>query len=119
MGGVHQVISDRIYPAQYPQGATLPVIVYANAGKERHKNLNGFNGLEVTRIQLECIGATYTSAKQLGDLVLADLDDFTGTVGTLNVRRIAYISDTDVPYLSANENDTFSCRQDYYITIKR
>ena len=76
--GVTALCGNRINFGANAQGAAYPRIVMWTIGDAEGHNLQGPDGHSVGRIQADCYGATYASAKQLSRAVRAVLDGYSG-----------------------------------------
>jgi hypothetical protein len=77
-GGVTGLVSTRIYPGRRPQASALPAIDVASVSGAPIYTDQGEAGLATARIEVNCWGATYTSAKQVAHAVTAALSAFFG-----------------------------------------
>ena len=76
--GVTALCGNRINFGANAQGAAYPRIVMWTIGDAEGHNLQGPDGHSVGRVQVDCYGATYASAKQLSRAVRAVLDGYSG-----------------------------------------
>ena len=76
--GVTALCGDRINFGANPQGSVNPRIVMWTIGDAEGHNTKGPDGHSVGRIQVDCYGSTYGSAKQLSRAVRAVLDGYSG-----------------------------------------
>ncbi len=74
------LVVARVYYNTRPQGDALPAIVMHVIDKVPVDSSEGVSGLEVSRVQVDCIGVTYSDAKELAKTVrraLATPPEFT------------------------------------------
>lgn len=64
---------DRITPLARKQGAALPAIVMQRIGGGPEYADDGEAGIQGARMQIDCWGETYASAKDLSGLVISEL----------------------------------------------
>jgi len=76
---VEALVGDRIYPVEAPKGATLPYIVYSMITEPQDLDLSGAAGLAWPRMQLDCYGRPYKTAKDVAQRAVLALHGFTGT----------------------------------------
>lgn len=75
---VTDVVATRIDFGASAQGAEYPRIVLWTIGDSEGHNLDGPDGHSVGRVQVDCYGATYGSAKQVSRAVRSVLDGYNG-----------------------------------------
>jgi hypothetical protein len=87
--GVSTLVSARIYPGIRPQGSPLPSIVFNVISGVPSYSDDGEDGIEDDRIQVDCWGETYASAKLVARAVISALSAFRGVVDGVNFRYIS------------------------------
>lgn len=65
------LVGDRITPGRRDQGAALPALVVHKIDAPRDYHLQGASGLITARMQVDCWGADYASAKRAARAVAA------------------------------------------------
>jgi hypothetical protein len=70
---VAAVIDDRVWPNARPQGTAFPAITVTRVSGGPEYADDGEVGLLPARIQVSCWGISYSSAKELSQLVTASL----------------------------------------------
>lgn len=103
-GPLTSLVSSRIDWGARPQGSPLPgVVMFVISGNEG-EHLKGRDGLFNGRVQIDCYGETYASAKQTGRAVIDLLhgyrdNDFPGVfhVGTRD-DRLSGVNEADRPF---------------------
>jgi len=90
----------RIYPDRLREGATMPAIVYVEAGGgESFEFLGGISGLAETVMHVYTYGSTRTQANDLAEVVrLAPLQGFGGTMGATAVTSVSASSHRDTGF---------------------
>ena len=76
--GVTSLCGNRINFGANPQGSPNPRIVMWTIGDAEGHNTQGPDGHSIGRIQVDCYGSSYDSAKQLSRAVRAVLDGYSG-----------------------------------------
>lgn len=94
--GLSALVSTRIHPGSLPQGSTLPAIVMNRISGAPLYTDEGEAGLSQARIQIDCWGETYSSAKQTARAVIACLSAFDGTVGATTFANIMLNAERDL-----------------------
>jgi hypothetical protein len=95
------LVSTRLYPLEFPQGGTLPAVVYQKESTEKVIALTGNSGLVAAHFEFAALAATYTAARSVADAVRLALE------GTLRET----LGDTDSTVVQAilidDETDQF------------
>ena len=81
---VTAIIGTRAYPAQAPQRAALPMIVFTRESEDKHPALDGTGGhgdLASAEFDLECIALTAAVAGTLAAAVAEAIKDYSGEMG--------------------------------------
>ena len=81
---VTAIIGTRAYPAQAPQRAALPMIVFTRESEDKYPALDGTGGgtqLAAAEFDLECIAKTPAEASALAAAVVAAIKDYQGAMG--------------------------------------
>lgn len=89
---VSGLVSNRVFPGIRPQGSKLPAVVLNVIDGAPLYVYEGEVGLSEARLQVDCWGKTYTSAKNTARAVKDSLSAFVGTVGSQTFHFI-YIDD--------------------------
>lgn len=100
--GLATLVGTRINWVRAPQGALSPRIVLYRISGVRDMHMAGPSGLIASRVQVDCLGLTYDSAKSVARAVEARLSGFSGTRairfdGCFLVNERDDFSDTDTP----------------------
>jgi hypothetical protein len=107
--GLAALVSDRIYPVIAPQGSTKPCLVYTKIGNDRKHSMQGYSGLQETRIQISCFAELYETvgavvgAKDVAAQVVAAMEAWEGSAGIQAVfpagERDMYEPDTELYHI--------------------
>lgn len=90
---------NRVYPLLFPEGGTLPAVVYqvmpGEGALTTHADARGGAdplpvGFTRVRVQFGCWGASYDEAEALGEELVAKLDGFHGAWGDLVVGSVLF-----------------------------
>lgn len=79
---ITDIVSRRVDWGVRPQGDALPAITLERISGELHMNMNAPSGWETDRVQIECWGRTYKTAKDIA-LLLASPGSLTAPAGLL------------------------------------
>jgi len=93
--GVTALVSTRINWSRRPQGAALPAIVLHRVSGTPDVHHAGASGLVVSRVQVDCWGASYGSAKAVARAVEATITAQTFTQGATRFDVILIDSERD------------------------
>lgn len=86
----------RCWPVnEAPQNPTDPYLIMQRVGSEPIENLSGGSGLIFAMIQVDAIGYVYLTIKDLADKVRQRLQGFRGTVSSIDIGGIRFLSDRD------------------------
>jgi len=96
VAGVTALVSTRVYPLLVPQEASLPAIAYQRISGPRETAHDGPSGLAFARMQVTCIGSSYSSAKGVSEAVRAALDGQSGTWGSTVVGACFLDDESDI-----------------------
>lgn len=70
---LNALISGRVYPVTYPQGATMPVVIYQQTGKIPEQTHDGPGGTCESRFQISAFGDSIGQAKNVASKIHAAL----------------------------------------------
>lgn len=103
--GVTALVATRVYPGRRPQASALPAIDLARiSGAPLYSN-DGETGLESARVEINCWGSSYSSAKTVARAVKDALSAFFGTVGGVNFQYILLEDERDLSETGSNQAD--------------
>lgn len=89
------VDGTRVYPGSRPQGDPLPGIVVTWISGAPIYTDDGETDLASARVQIDCWGETYSSAKDVAQAVRASLSAFQGTVSSVTFQNILIEDERD------------------------
>lgn len=97
---VTDIVSDRVYPDQAPSNTTLPYITFYQQDSEKPRNLESASALALDTISLLIYGNSRLSVQTLSEALRNALHgrknvDFPQTSGSLDVRSISWLGQTD------------------------
>jgi len=69
---IYPLAGTRVYPATLPKDPTLPAVVYKFVGGANQPTMDT-NGMQRSRLQLDCIGESYSDAITLRTAVVQTL----------------------------------------------
>jgi hypothetical protein len=101
--GVTALVSDRVHPGRRPQASALPAIDIASISGAPVYTNDGESGLERARVEINCWGSTYTSAKTVARAVKAALSAFFGEAGGINFQYILLDTERDMNETGSNQ----------------
>jgi hypothetical protein len=99
---VTALVSQRVYCGARPQAGALPDIIINRISGAPVYTDQGESGLATARIQIDCWGLTYSSAKTVARAVIASLSAFFGTVGSTTFQYILLDAERDFPEGGSN-----------------
>ncbi len=112
-------VGPRIYPAQRPEGAATPYIVYRRNSAEHVRHMQGSGGLARTSYELSAWSTGYDQAFAIGEYVRLVADNYHGTPAgsTTFINRIFLESDSDdfEPSPDQQSRRTYCRRGEYTI----
>lgn len=76
---VSALVGVRVHWVYSPQGSASPRIVLYRVGGLRNMRMSGPTGLVASRVQVDCIGRSYESAKTVARAAEARLSGYSGT----------------------------------------
>lgn len=118
--GVLVLVGNRVFPVSRPQGSALPAATVMRISGAPIMDDGGESGLLDARIQIDCWGATYTSAKLLARAVLTSLSAFRGTVGSTEFENIELDTERDSREGGGNaETYEFRTSLDFFVWSRR
>lgn len=110
------IAGNRVYPLRVAQGVALPAVAYQKISNTPTKCKESNSGLDRFRVQINIYADKYQQQEQLGGIIRAALDNFSGTVSGEHIASITYETETD---LHDDAAEIFFLEQDYTITIKK
>jgi hypothetical protein len=93
--GVTALVSSRVYCGARPQAGALPDIIINRISGAPVYTDDGESGIASARLQIDCWGQTYGSAKNVARAVIASLSAFFGTVGSTTFQYVLLDAERD------------------------
>lgn len=84
------------YPGYLPEGVARPAISYARSSTGRFQHHDGPSDLVTGHMALVCHGDTHTAAMALARSVVASLDGFVGTLGSVTIFNAEIETEADL-----------------------
>jgi hypothetical protein len=94
--GIKAIVDTRIYPMLAEQFADMPYIVYRTISKVPNNTKGGGRGFDRYRVQIDCVGTSFTSLEDLADKVRTAIDDRVGTYGAVTILGSRFEDTTDL-----------------------
>lgn len=114
--GVTALVGQRVYCGSRPQGGALPDIIINRISGAPIYTDDGESGLADARLEIECWGTTYASAKNAARAVIASLSAFFGTVGSTTFQYILLDAERDFREGGGNASEyLFRTNMDFII----
>jgi hypothetical protein len=101
-GGVTALVATRVYPGRRPQASALPAIDIASISGVPVYTDDGESGLASARVEINCWGQTYSSAKTVARAVKASLSAFVGQSAGITFQNILLDSERDFSETGSN-----------------
>lgn len=99
------IVSGRVHYNHIPEYSAKPHVWFRVSSDTEERTLDGAGGLHEAICDLECVGATETSAQSLGDAVKTQIDGYKGAAGNATCQG-AFLRDKDDDYIPfANRSD--------------
>lgn len=93
--GLTALVGQRVHWVRSPQGTASPrVVLYVISGL-RDMHMQGPSGLIASRVQIDCIGASYGSAKAVARAVEARLSGYSGSASGVVFQGCFLIGERD------------------------
>lgn len=94
--GVTSLVGYRVYPVRRQQSSPLPDITVTTVSGQPVYTSDGESGLSNGRVQIDCWGATYISAKTVAEAVKQALSAFVGSSGAIEFQSVLLESESDL-----------------------
>ena len=107
--GVNSAVSGRIYQTFPGNAATLPYIVFSKVSDPGYQHQGGAAGIASPIFQVDVWASTNASRDTVSETVRNALDGFSGTVSSVDIRRISMLSNND----THEDPDDASSRPNY------
>lgn len=92
---IPQLVGARVHWVRSPQASAAPRVVLYRISGLRHMSLSGPSGIVDSRVQVDCIGASYASAKAVARAVEARLSGYSGITGGTDFQGCFLIGERD------------------------
>jgi hypothetical protein len=89
------LVGSRINWVRSPQGSASPRIVLYRISGLRDMSLKGPTGFVSSRVQCDCLGLTYSSAKATARALEARISGYSGTTGGIRFEGIFLTAERD------------------------
>lgn len=117
--GLASVVGTRIHWVRSPQGTINPRIVLYRIAGERDMSLNnGPTGFVASRVQCDCIGTSYGSAKAAARALETRLSGYSGTSGGIRFEGAFLIGERDDFFDTDTPDKLFRTSLDFNIWTK-
>ena len=93
--GLSALVGNRVHWVRSPQAAASPRVVLYRIGGLRHMSLAGPSGIVESRVQVDCIGASYSSAKTVARAVEDRLSGYSGIALNTQFEGVFLIGERD------------------------
>ena len=115
---IANLVGTRINWVKSQQGAASPRIVLYRVSGVRDMHMQGPSGLVSSRVQGDCLGLTYDSAKSVARAVEARLSGFKGTRGAVRFDGCFLDNERDDDSYSDTPDKLFRTSLDFIIWHK-
>ncbi len=102
---VAAAVGTRITPVVRAQASPLPAITFTTISAIPSYSDDGEDGIREDRMQIDCWGSSYTSAKQTARAVVNSLSAFGGDVGAQHIRYITLDIEHDLQEGGSNASE--------------
>lgn len=113
------LVGTRIHWVRSPQGEASPrIVLYRVAGLRDMTLNNGPTGFVTSRVQVDCIGITYQSAKSVARAVEARLSGYSGVRNMIRFEGAFLIGERDDFFDTDTPDKLFRTSLDFNIWTK-
>ena len=109
------LVGSRIHWVLSPQKTSLPRIVLYRISGVRDMQMSGPSGLVASRVQADCMGAGYATAKAVARAVEARLSGYSGTTGGVTFHGCFLIGERDDYFDGETPDKIFRTSLDFTI----
>ena len=110
------IVGTKIYPIMAPQETEWPFIVIQKNSVEPTDIKGAVSTDDVQNFQVDCYARTEREVQTISARIRVLLDQYSGTVSSINVQNIVFENETDGDFNYASE--VFAKSQDYRARIK-
>lgn len=112
------LVGTRIHWVRSPQGAASPRIVLYRISGLRDMRMDGPTGLVASRVQCDCFGTSYGSAKAVARALEARLSGYAGTTGGIEFQGAFLVGERDDFFDTETPDKLFRTSLDFNIWHK-
>jgi hypothetical protein len=112
---VGQLIGNKIYPGIIPDNIAYPAVTFSELSRRTIDTKDGRIPTGDHSFDVDVFSCEYRQAQNIADACAAVLDNYAGTVGTVEIKRIRLEDQQDLPY--EDEKDIFHITQEYRIRV--
>lgn len=112
------LVDDRIHWVRSPQGSASPRIVLYRISGLRDMRMDGPTGLVASRVQADCFGLTYASAKAVARALEARLSGYAGATGGMVFQGAFLVGERDDFFDTDTPDKLFRTSLDFNIWTK-
>jgi Protein of unknown function (DUF3168) len=116
--GVAALVGSRIHWVRLPQGLDTPHVRLTVISGGLTYNYSGADSVQGMRVQMDCFGDTYASAKSVGRAVEAALSGFRGVMGSRFVDGAFLVAARDLLFEDDTTADGHAVSMDFNIFHK-
>lgn len=111
--GIAALIGTRVYPVMLPEDPTLPALLYKFVGGASSPTLTT-SGMQRSRLEIDCYGATYDDASALRSAVIAALNGFQDELGDGTYLQNAELLNPGLDFFE-DEPRQYRCMVEFYL----
>lgn len=112
------LVGTRIHWVRSPQGTVSPRVVLYRISGLRDMRMDGPTGLVASRVQCDCIGTSYGSAKATARALEARLSGYSGTTGGIVFQGAFLVGERDDFFDTDTPDKLFRTSLDFNIWTK-
>lgn len=111
--GIAALIGTRVYPVMLPENPTLPALIYKFVGGRSTPTLTT-SGMQRSRLEIDCYGATYDDASALRSAVIAALNGLQGQLADGTYLQNADLLNPGLDFFE-DEPRQYRCMVEFYL----
>lgn len=108
--------TKKIYPLRAAQGIDFPYLVYQTINTSANETKSGSSTIDILRVQFDLFGKSYDDLHTLADRLRALIDQYRGTVESINIDSCYYLSENPT---WEDDDDAARISVDYNFRIQR
>lgn len=101
-------VPSRVHWLVRPQGSAIPAVVLTMVSRTPSYTMDGADGLQFSRVQVDVFASTYSEAKTAARAVETRVSGYSGTTGSTEFQLIQIDGERDIFEAGANDADTFA-----------